>query len=416
MLELIKSLLWSPFTVIFIVVVGTVSCIKTSFRALKKPKRLFKETLFSNNKSSFEAMCTALGGTIGVGNTIGVAGAIVEGGPSALLWMLIASLFGMVIKEAEIFLSVKYKPYGNEFSGPMYYIENGIGSKALARLWAFSCILTSLGMGNISQSMAAISSIEGVIDGKRLYFCIILTLIVGIVVSLGLNEIKRIIAVIIPFITVTFILSTILILIINSKNIPYAISEIFTSLTDFKSGCVGLKWSVITRAMRSGFSRGIFTNEAGLGSASIIHSSSNESYPEAQARWGVLEVFIDTVIICMLTGIAILSCNYEGLPIERITQYVFMSSLGKIGGIIYAVSMLIFALASIIAWFCYAQCALKYLGGSNLLFSVLFIAVTFFGGVINAGSVLIISDIFNAIMLITNLVALLLLTRQAKSN
>ena len=143
MLEIIKSLLWSPLTVILIVIVGTVLCIRTSFRALRNPKRLFKDTLFSNNKSSFEATCTALGGTIGVGNTIGVAGAIVEGGPSALLWMLIASLFGMVIKEAEIFLSVKYKPCGNEFSGPMYYIEEGIGSKKLARVWAFSCILTS---------------------------------------------------------------------------------------------------------------------------------------------------------------------------------------------------------------------------------------------------------------------------------
>ncbi len=416
MLEIIKSLLWSPLTVILIAVVGTVLCIRTSFRALRNPKRLFKDTLFSNNKSSFEATCTALGGTIGVGNTIGVAGAIVEGGPSALLWMLIASLFGMVIKEAEIFLSVKYKPCGNEFSGPMYYIEKGIGSKKLARVWAFSCILTSLGMGNVSQSMAAISSIEGIIDGKRLFLCIILTLTVGVTVSLKLSEIKRIIGVIVPFVTVTFILSIVLILIINSKNIPYAISETFTSMIDLKSGCIGLKWSVITLAMRSGFSRGIFTNEAGLGSASIIHSSSNEASPEVQAKWGVLEVFIDTVVICSLTGVAILSCNYEGMAIESITQYVFISSLGKIGGIIYAVSMLFFALASIIAWFCYAQCAIKYLGGNNLFFTFLFIFATFCGGMLNARSVLIISDIFNAIMLITNLIALLLLTRQAKSN
>ncbi len=416
MLELVKSILWSPITVVFIAFVGTVLWIKTSFRATRNIKRLFKETLFSNNKSSFEATCTALGGTIGVGNTIGVAGAISEGGPSSLLWMLIASVFGMVIKEAEIFLAIKYKPYGNDFSGPMYYIENGIGSKKLAKLWAVSCILTSFGMGNIAQSMAAASSVEGLITVNRLFVCVLLTMIVAVTVSLGLEGIKKVVGMIIPFITAAFILSIVVILIINAKKIPSAISSVFTSALNLNSSVIGFKWCVIASAMRSGFSRGIFTNEAGLGSACIVHSSSDEKTPENQAKWGVLEVFIDTVVICTLTGVAIISSNFNELPIEKITQYVFISSLGKIGAVIYASSMLIFALASIIAWFCYAECALKYLGKSTKLFKLLFITATFLGGLINAGKVLIISDIFNAIMLITNLIALLLLSSKAKSD
>ena len=420
MLEIIKNILWSPITVIFIAVVGIIISIKTSFRALRKPKKVLNNTIFSkNNSSSFEAMCTALGGTIGVGNTIGVAGAIYEGGPAALLWMLLASVFGMGIKEAEIYLAVKYKQAGAVFSGPMYYIEKGIGSKAFAMLWAVSCVFTAFGMGNISQSMAAVRSLNSVTGIDKEIISIFFTALIFILILSGMKGIKKALGACVPVITILFISVSLIIIYIQRSNLPTALCSIINSFFNGGAALSGVKWTLFAASMRAGFSRGIFTNEAGLGSASIVHSSSNESSPEKQAMWGVIEVFIDTVVICMLTGTMILTSNTTGISPEKVTLNIFFNSLGKVGASFYSVSMLIFALASIMAWYCYAECALKYLGFPNKylpFFKLAFSLAGFLGGIIEVESVLNISDIFNAVMLITNLTALLLLSNKLKSN
>ena len=417
MLKIINGILWSPATLLLIIITAITIGTKNSFRAIKKPLKTLKCTIFSKsfNKSSFEAMCTALGGTIGVGNTVGVASAIAEGGSGAQLWMLIASFFGMIIKEAEIYLSLKYKPLNSQFSGPMFYIEQGIGNKLFAKFWAISCVLTSFGMGNVSQSMTAVKSIEQITSISRTIISVIIAVIVLMSVSLGISRIKKCLGVFIPFVTIIFLSMSAIIFVIQIDNLPKIFNSNATSVMNLKNGLIGIKWSLFIRSARIGFSRGIFTNESGLGSACIVHSTSEERSPEAQARWGVTEVFIDTVIICMLTGIIILTSGISASP-ETITQTIFITRLGDIGGIVYAFSMLIFALASIIAWYCYAECSLKYLGVKTTCFKYIFPVITFIGGITKAYNVLIVSDIFNAIMLITNLCAMLLLSNQAKSN
>lgn len=422
MLELIKNILWSPFTVLFVAIVGLIIGFKNRFRAIKKPSEILKKTIFSknNNSSAFEAMCTALGGTIGVGNTIGVAGAIVEGGAGAIFWMVIASFFGMIIKESEIFLAVKYKGLSDRFSGPMLYINKGIGSRHFAVLWSISCILTAFGMGNLSQSMAAVSSLNTTIGIKRNFLGIFIALVVLLVISNGLSYIKKTLSACIPIITLLFVSVSVVILYLQRDAILPSVTYILKSSLNFKSGATGLKWSAFASTLRAGFSRGIFTNEAGLGSASIVHSSSEESSAEKQAAWGVLEVFIDTVVICTITGLLILTSNIpEGITTENMTLYVFDSNLGNIGCIFYSFSILVFAISSILAWYFYAECCLKFLGLSDkhmIFFKMLFATATFLGGIINAKSILLVSDIFNAIMLITNLTALILLSNETKSN
>ncbi len=420
MLTSVRNILWGPATVFLIITAGIVLMFKTKFRALKNPVKTLKETLFSKNSSSFKSMCTALGGTIGVGNTVGVAAAIIEGGPGALFWMLIASVFGMVIKESEIFLAVKFKPLLGDFSGPMYYIEKGLSSKFVAHLWAMSCVICAFGMGNISQSMAACESFERVFLFPKSIMGVIFSVFVFLVLSGGLGRIKNCASSIIPIISIMFVILSCVIIFLQRENLAFAVKSIFSSVFSLSSGTVGVKWAVFASAIRAGFSRGIFSNEAGLGSASVVHSSSRETSPEKQARWGVIEVFIDTVIICTLTGLMILTSDIytHGASVQNLTLGVFVSALGTFGGSFYALSMVLFAFASILAWFCYAECSLIYIGANQkerILFRAVFAASSFLGTVISADNILVISDIFNAVMMLVNITALLLLSNHAKT-
>ncbi len=423
MLYYIKNIIWGPQTLFLILILGIKLIKETHARALSHPINVLKNTLFKTdmNKSAFKSMCTALGGTIGVGNTVGVAAAIYEGGAGALFWMLVAGLLGITIKEAEIFLAVKYKPAFSKYSGPMYYIEKGIGSKLFAGLWCISCILTSFGMGNASQSMAVTTSFKETFGIEKYISALFLSIVVFIILSGGGERIKDFSSIVIPFLTVFFISACFIILFVQRSNILSAINEIFKPSLNVKSGVAGFKWASFCAAMRIGFSRGIFTNEAGLGSASIVHSSSNEQNCEKQAMWGIVEVFIDTIIICFLTGLVILTSNIDFTKVsaEKITLAIFERVLGNVGGVFYAISMIFFAVASIIAWFFYAQCSLDYLKAgkkTKKLFLIIFIVTIFAGGVFQAEKTIIVSDIFNGIMLLLNACALYLLSKKAKIN
>ncbi len=421
MLAVIRDIIWGPATVSLIAVVGIVLSFKTGFRALKSPIKNFKETIFSkNNSSSFKAMCTALGGTIGVGNTVGVASALVEGGAGALFWLVVASLFGMVIKEAEIYLAVKFKEPLKDYSGPMYYIEKGIGSKSFAVLWCVSCIMTSLGMGNLSQSMAATGAISYVFSISEVLCALFMVVSVFAILIGGRKRIKESVSFFIPIVSIMFIVFSVFIITINRERLPRALGQIFSSVFNLKSGSVGVKWALFSAALREGFSRGVFSNEAGLGSASVVHSSSNENNAQKQAKWGVVEVFVDTVLICTITGLVILTAETpENCPVNFITLHSFVSALGKFGGVFYALSMFLFALASILAWYYYAECALDYLGAKSKarsFFRFTFVTFTFIGGIMPVNNSLVISDIFNGIMLVLNLSALLLLSGKTKIN
>jgi len=423
MLLFFKNILWSPVTIILILLLGIILTLRTRARALRHPIKKIKNTILTkeNTRSSFEATFTALGGTIGVGNTIGVAGAIKDGGPGAVFWMLIASVFGMVIKEAEIYLAVKYKRIGSNFSGPMYYIEDRIGSRFVAKLWSFSCILTAFGMGNMSQTMASANSLSKTFKVDKISISFVLSFIIFLTLCKGISFIKKHISSLTATVAVAFIFILIYIILSNKNNLPSTFSGIFKNAFAFDKITGGIKWAVFAKAVQTGFTRGIFTNEAGLGSACIIHSTSSEACPEKQSAWGVIEVFIDTVLICTLTALAILTCtkNVSNLPTADVTFSVFSISLGRFGEAFYSVSTILFAIASILAWYCYAECALKYLKATKkqlMVFKIIFSLSSLLGGIIESETIIVFSDIFNGIMLLINICAMFLLSREAKSD
>ena len=350
MLELIKNALWSPLTVINILLIGIVILAKTRFNTLFKLPSILRDTIFSTrrNRRAFSLMCTSLGGTIGVGNAIGVAGAICEGGAGAVCWIAIAGIIGMAIKYAEVYFSMIY-------NGPIMYLEKSIGSKALSTIYAFLCVGVSLGMGNMAQTRSAIASVSGIlpISGTMVAFFIAIAFLY--VAKGGIEKIRKFSEIAVPLVSLMYVLLLGLILIHEREYLGTALKTVIKG-----SGViVGIKWSLIKKGITIGFSKAIFSSEAGLGSSGFSHMESKIP-PKEQAKWGVVEVLVDS-LICIMTALSILVSENEvtGLPETHITRGVFTSSYGRFGELFFCLSMLVFAYASIICWYYTRTCAIK---------------------------------------------------------
>lgn len=423
MLKTVSDIIWGPATPLVFAAVGLIFIIKLRFFSAKNIKYILKNTLFSlfSNKKSdgispFSAMATALGGTIGVGNTVGVASAIISGGAGAVLWMIIASFFGMAIKYAEIYLAVKYKtPHGG---GAVYYIEKGLKSRAVALIFGVVCIIASFGMGNMAQSDAAARYME-LSFGTNPYVCgFFMALVTFYMICGGMKRIGKISAVTVPVMAAAYMIMCIIITTVNYKNIPSAITGIFKNAFDISSVSGGIGGFFISKAVRSGFSRGLFSNEAGMGSAPTAHAASDENIPEKQAVWGVFEVFCDTVAVCGLTAVAVAVSNIkaDGDPSELIYR-VFTSVFGNTGGMLLSISIAFFALASIMCWYIYGSEALKYISSSPFalwLYRFIFSAAVLVGAVCGTESIWHLSDILNGIMAFINLAVLVLLCNDVR--
>lgn len=407
MLEVIKNALWGPVTVLNLALIGTVILFTTKFFTLIKLPQIFRDTVFKIRKSrnAFSLMCTSLGGTIGVGNAIGVAGAIIDGGAGAVFWMAIAGVFGMAIKYTEVYLSLYFKDSPKRFCGPIAYIEAGIGSRAISFLYAFLCLGVSFGMGNLSQVKSALIAFDGITPVPEYVISFILAIIFIYVALGGLDKIKSFSEVAIPLISILYIFLLTVILFRQRSYIPQAFSQILSG-----SGIVcGIKWAVIKAGITGGFSKAIFSSEAGLGSAGFAHSASNTS-PCEQAKWGVVEVFIDA-LICIMTAVALLtfSSRLSGAPEMFMTRGIFALSFGKAGEIFYGISMMIFAFSSLICWYYNGTCALSYINGRKGvkgLYCFVFATLVFLAGFIGDSIIVDLSDIANALMMLVNLSAL----------
>ncbi len=376
------------------------------------------------NLTPFQAVSTALAGTVGTGNIAGVTGAIFAGGPGAVFWMWVSAFFGMMTKYAEIVLAVKYRqvgPDGTHYGGPMYYIEKGTGHKWLAVLFALLGGIACFGIGNIAQSTEIAGAMESLVGLPPLWTGIILAILTAIVVIGGVQRIGQVASYLVPFMAIFYIVAGVAVIALRITEVPAALAAIFQGAFSFEAVGGGVFGYAIMQAMRQGFARGVFSNEAGLGSAPMAHAASNTKEPVEQGMWGVFEVFVDTIIICTLTSMAVLLSGVLEYDLNSFASNgaaaaaAFNAILpGSIGGTVLQISLLFFALSTILGWSYYGERCWGYLTNNNkaanLIFKVAFVLVCIVGAVGSGSLMWDISDTLNGMMAIPNLIGLLLLS------
>lgn len=390
--------------------------------------------------TSFGALCTALSATIGTGNIVGVATAIVSGGPGALFWMWIAAFFGMATKYAEGVLAIKYRVIdddGHVLGGPFYYIQNGMGMKWkwLAKLFAFFGVgVGLLGIGTFTQVNGITSAVKDFFDPNSLHTLrifnteysisviiagIILTVCVALVLIGGLQRISSVAQIIVPFMAIFYVLACLIIVFINIKEVPSALTTILKSAFGLDAVAGGILGSIII-SMQKGIARGIFSNEAGLGSAPIAAAAAQTKEPVRQGLVSMTGTFIDTIIICTLTGLSIVITNSYNIGLEgvSVTTNAFKQGLpfdATLSSFILMMCLVFFAFTTILGWNYYSERCLEYLTHTNQkvvkTYRWIYILAVFIGPFMTVSAVWTIADIFNALMALPNLIALFALHR-----
>jgi AGCS family alanine or glycine:cation symporter len=420
----LNGVVWGPYMLILLVGTGVYFTIRTNFFQVRKFGFSMKETLFTIFKkdesakegdiSPFQALTTALAATVGTGNIAGVATAIALGGPGAIFWMWVSAFFGMMTKFAEVVLAIHYREKneeGNWVGGPMYYISKGLNMKWLGIVFSVFGALAAFGIGNMVQSNSVASALESTFSIPPIITGIVLAVLAGLVILGGIKRIGSVTEKIVPFMAVFYILGALTILILNFKGVPTAFALIFESAFAPKAAVGGFAGATVMMAMRRGVARGVFSNEAGLGSAPIAHAAARTDHPVRQGLWGIFEVFADTIIICSLTALTILSTGVwnSGTTGAALTTEAFNVGLPGAGGIIVAIGILFFAFSTILSWAYYGEKCAEYLFGSkiNKFYRMAWIPVIVLGSVASLELVWDIADTLNGLMAIPNLVGLL---------
>ncbi|MFI3258452.1 MAG: sodium:alanine symporter family protein [Spirochaetales bacterium] len=423
----INSFVWGPYMLVLLVGTGIYISVATKFFQVTRIKLWFSKTFgmlrvkskAGKNITAFQAVSTALASTVGTGNIAGIATAIVAGGPGAVFWMWVSAFFGMMTKYAEVLLAVHYREKdenGVHYGGPMYYIQKGMNIKWLAGAFALFGAFASFGIGNMTQS----NSIAGALQGfsvPPLVTGIVFAIIAGLVIIGGIKRIATVTEKLVPFMAILYFAGAVLLLILNASKIPEAFSVIFAGAFNVKSVGGGVMGYGIAQAMRYGVARGIFSNEAGLGSAPIAHAASETNNPVEQGLWGIFEVFVDTIVICTLTALVVLTSGLyaeAGISGAALTSKAFESSFGSVGSLFLSVALICFAFSTIIGWSYYGERCLGYLSNNNKavlqVYKILFIASIVIGATLELTLVWDIADTLNGLMAIPNLIALLALS------
>lgn len=367
----------------------------------------------------FNALMTSLSATIGTGNIAGVATAIFLGGPGAVFWMWMTALVGMGTKYAEAVCAVRFREKdenGNFVGGPMYYIQNGMGEnwRWLAITFALFAGIAGFGIGNMVQSNSIADALYTTFNIPHLYTGIIVALLVGAVLLGGIQRISQVAGALVPFMAALYILASIVVLAINANAIPAAFGLIFTHAFSPAAATGGFAGAAVWAAIRFGVARGVFSNEAGLGSAPIAHAAAKTKGPVSQGLVAMLGTFIDTLIVCTSTALAILSTGVwtSGATGAALTSAAFEAALPGFGGVIIAVSLAIFAFTTIIGWSYYSERSLQYLFGTSIImpFRAVWSLAAIVGATVKLGFIWLLADTLNAMMAIPNLVALIVLS------
>ncbi len=444
----INDVVWGWPALILLGFVGILMTVLTKFFQIGHIGHWFKKTIgaifkdknvTSHTKdrsiSQFQSLCTALAATVGTGNIVGVAGAIAVGGPGAVFWMWLIAFFGMMTNYSENVLGIMYRrknEKGEWCGGAMYYLRDGLGAKkhckyigmVLAVLFSCFCLLASFGIGNMSQVNSMVSNIKTAFGIPEIATGIFLVIAVGVVVIGGLKRVAAITEKIVPFMVILYLLGTIVIICIHIETIPAVFASIFKGAFALKSAAGGVVGAGIAQAMKMGFKRGVFSNEAGLGSSVMVHSNSNVKEPVHQGMWGIFEVFADTIVVCTLTALTILSSDAVDLSTGLLTEvgeeigsnslmsYAFGETFGTVGTAFVAIAILLFAYSTVLGWSHYGSKACEYLFGTKsiMVYRVIFVIIVFAGSVMEAQLAWDISDTFNGLMMIPNLIGVLVLS------
>ncbi len=443
LIEKISSILWDGPMLLLIFGTGVFFTIKTRFFQISKIKYIAKETIFSlfknkknnsdNEISQLQAISTALAATIGTGNIIGVATAISSGGTGAIFWMWVCAFFSMMISYFENVLGIYYRKKnksGQWAGGAMYYLENGLKErkkeklgKILATLFSVFCVLGSFGMGNMTQVNSISDSIKTVflnlnMSVNPLSIGIVIATIGGIVIIGGVKRVGKVTEKLVPFMAGGYILSTLIILCLSYKQIPFVMSSIFENAFSFASVGGGISGTVIKKAVDMGFKRGVFSSEAGVGSSVSVHSASNTKEPVVQGMWGIFQVFFDTIVVCSLTAFVII-ISINNVDIQQVkgvalVNYAFSNYFGNFAGVIISLCLILFAFSTVLGWSFYGEKAVEYIfkGRFIILYKVIFILFMVLGSVVTIDIVWGLADILNALMAIPNLIGVLFLYKK----
>ncbi|MCQ2527673.1 MAG: sodium:alanine symporter family protein [Saccharofermentans sp.] len=439
--ESLNSFIWGLPAMICIVCVGILLTIRTRVIQVRKFPDSMKNTIgkiFSKEKSAdgsmspFQAVCTALAGTVGTGNIAGVAGAIAIGGPGAIFWMWCSAFLGMCTKFSEVTLAIHYREKnkdGEYVGGPMYYIKNGLGKnwRWLAYLYAIFGILTVFGTGNATQVNTIVTSVNSAISSLSpnykydvSKFSLVLGIFVAAAVAMvllgGIKRIGQVTERLVPFMAVLYVLFALGVVVVNINTVPYVFKSIFVgafSPRAFTGGAVG----ALFVSLKKGVSRGIFSNEAGLGTGSIAHACADTDKPIEQGLFGIFEVFMDTIVICTLTALVIL-CSGVIVPYgsndagANLTISGFVATYGGWVSVFTAVAMCCFAFSTIIGWGLYGSRCVEFVFGNKAVrpFLVIYSFIAIVGATMNLGLLWLIAEIFNGLMVIPNLIALFALS------
>lgn len=421
-LNQIDSIVWGPWLLILLVGTGVFLSCRLGFLQVMKLPRALKLIFFARNKGdgdidSFKALCTALAATVGTGNIVGVATAIKLGGPGALFWMWLAAFFGMATKFSEGCLAVKFRQVddqGNIAGGPMYYIEMGLGKKwkPLAVAFALFGIMTAmLGSGTTTQMNAIVSSVNAGFGVSTYITCAIVTILVAIITFGGLQSISKTASKIVPAMAVIYFIVTVIFLIMNASEVPHAVGEVISGAFNGTAAAGGFAGAGIMLTIRSGIARGLYSNESGLGSAPIVAAAAKTKWPAEQGLISMTGTFIDTIIICTLTGLTIIvSGVWTGTTNgAEMTQAAFATTYGSLAPFILTISLTLFAFTTIIGWNYYGERCWEYLFGTKTikLYRIGYIAILASAVFLKLEAIWSLADIVNGLMAIPNLIALL---------
>ena len=366
--------------------------------------------------SPFSALATALAATVGTGNIVGVSLAIIMGGPGAIFWMWIAAIFGMATKFAEVTLALAYrdKRGGSFVGGPMYYIEKGLNNKKLAKTFALFASLAVFGIGNSTQSNAIAGVLRDNFGISTILTGLVLSILAGIVIVGGLASISKVTEKLVPFMSIFYILGSVWIIFLNRANLIPAIQSIFTGAFAPMSVAGGVAGLSVREVISAGVARGVFTNEAGLGSSPMAHASATTDHPVRQGLWGMTEVFVDTMVICTLTALVILTTGVDrsvGVDARSLVATAFASK-SAFGGIILSLGISLFAFSTILGWAYYGELSVSYLLGEKIkkYYRILYVIFVFVGANMDLGLAWTVANILNGLMALPNLYALIRLS------
>ena len=425
----LHMLVWGPATIALLLGTGIYFSVGTGFFQLRRMWLWLRATLFAmfekqaHDKSDphaisqFQAVSTALAGTIGTGNIVGVATALAAGGSGAVFWMWVSALFGMMTKYAENVLGNRYRyrdASGGWKGGPMVYIERGLGCRWLAAIYCISCICASFGIGNMAQANSIAGALETAFALPPYVTGIVLAAVTGGVILGGVKRIGALSERFVPLMALGYLGGGAVILVFHAAEIPSVFASIVSEAFSLRAAAGGVGGTMMARALRFGVARGIFSNEAGLGSSVIVNCASNVKEPVRQGMWGIFEVFADTIVVCTMTALCILVTDAPASQADgaALSLNAFTSQFGQAGSIFLSIALACFAFSTLLGWSYYGERALESLVGIKpvILYKLAFVLILYLGCTTRLETIWAVSDTFNGLMAIPNLAALLLLS------